>query len=194
MYVFPPKLSHARSCNLNHILFLKEKRVCIEFKNQDFIKPRLQIFLFHLQIGECRNTINSRRVSKLQSMTNACLGFLLQELSKKCWELKRRSSQLEVMGELWKANMSQCYILPPEQSVPSTAQEGRGAGICSIPALLGTAALSSLLRAALTPPQVGGKRDRSLSIPVTSSSSHTAGNYLGWDHWLDKQEKEMGTW
>lgn len=40
----------------------------------------------------------------------------------------------------------------------------------------------------------GGERGTSLSIPVTSSSSHTAGNYLGWDHQLGKQEKEMGTW
>lgn len=112
-------------------------------------------------------------------------------------QLKRRSSQLEVMGESWKANTSQCYILPLEQSVPSTAQEGRGAGICRIPALLGTAELQecpALLRAALTLSQGVGERDSSMRILVTSSSSHTAGNYLGWDHQLGKQEKEMGTW
>lgn len=73
-------------------------------------------------------------------------------------QLKHTSSQLEAMHESWKANMSQRYILPLEQSVPSAAQGGRGAGICSIPALLGTAELQdcpALLRAALTPSQVG---------------------------------------
>lgn len=78
MYVFPAKLSHARSCNLNHILFLKLLHRVLKPK---FHKTRLADFSVSF-------AIKSRRVSKLQSMTNACLGFLLQKLSKKCWEFR----------------------------------------------------------------------------------------------------------
>lgn len=108
-------------------------------------------------------------------------------------QLKHTSSQLEAMHESWKANMSQRYILPLEQSVPSAAQGGRN---LQHPSPAGDSRAAGLSCSAQGSPDTipgGGERGTSLSIPVTSSSPHTAGNYLGWDHQLGKQEKEMGT-
>lgn len=173
----------------------------MEFKNQDFVKPGLQILLFHLQIGESRNAINSRRVSKLQSVTNACLGFLLQELGEKCWELSLNRGAVS-----WKPRMSRekqtrasvtSFLL--SKACPALHRKAEGQESAASQRSWEQQSCRTVQRncSAQGSPDTSpgkGERDGSLSIPVTSSSSHTAGNYLGWDHQLGKQEKEMGTW
>lgn len=172
----------------------------MEFKNGDFIKPGLRISLFHLQIGAWRNAINSRRVSKLQSMTNARLGFLLQELGEKRWELSRNRGAVN-----WKPRMGrekQTRASVPSflwsKACPALHGEAEGHESAASQPSWGLQSCRSVLLCSGQPwhrPRWGGgERDSSPSIPVTSSSSHTAGSYLGWDHQLGKQEKEMGTW
>lgn len=92
--------------------------------------------------------------------------------------------------------MSQHYILPLEQSCPGLLREAEGQEL-QHPSPAGDSRAAGLSCSAQGSPDTipgRGEKDSSLSIPVTSSSSHTAGNYPGWDHQLGKQEKEMGTW
>lgn len=131
-------------------------------------------------------------------MTNACLGFLLQELGKKCWELslKRGAASWKpwVSGEKQTAASVTSFLW--SKACPALHRKERGRNL-QHPSPPGDSRAAGLSCSAQGSPDTipgVGERDSSLSIPVTSSSSHTAGNYLGWDHQLGKQEKEMGTW
>lgn len=103
---------------------------CIEFKNQDSVKPGLQLFLFHSQIWEWRSVSNQYGVSKPLLTTNTLLEVLITGAGEKLMAIrfKQRSSQLETTDELWKVNTSTA-LHPSSPAKPAQ---------CSIPDLLGT--------------------------------------------------------
>lgn len=130
-------------------------------------------------------------------MTNACLGFLLQKLSKKCWEfrLNRGAVNWKPWMSCEKQTQARVTSFLPSKACPALHRRQRGRNL-QHPSLPGDSRAAGLSCSAQGSPDTipgRGQRDSSLSIPVTSSSSRTAGDYLGWDHQLGKQEEEMGT-
>lgn len=131
-------------------------------------------------------------------MTNTGLGFLLQELGKKCWELSLNRGA--VSWKPWVSREKQTWTSVTSfllsKACPALLRKAEGQNL-QHPNLPGDSRAAGLSCSAQDSPDTipgKGERHSSLSIPVTSSSSHTAGNYLGWDQQLGKQEKEMGPW
>lgn len=133
-------------------------------------------------------------------MTNTLLEVLITEAGEKLMgiQFKQRSSQLEVIDESWKANMSKA-LHPSSWGKCARSLHGRAEshGLAEFQNCWEYQSCKTLGRnrsAHGSPDTVPctGERKGSPSIPAACSSSHTGGNYLGWDHQFDKQEKELG--